>query len=148
MSEKEKERKFWLKAERAENGCLEWQKYRNIDGYGVVNINGVLILAHRAAFAYTFGDFDITKSILHHCDNPPCIEPKHLFIGTQKINAMDRARKLRGTHKLEPEEVLEMRRLRGLGYTYKELSEKFGVGYTTVAAIFQGRTWTHLGSVE
>jgi len=70
--------------------CWEWQGYRNRQGYGIYKRR----LAHRFS-AMLFKDFDINSKlyVCHHCDNPPCSNPDHLFIGTQKDNISDMAKK-------------------------------------------------------
>ena len=77
------------------HGCWEWAMYRDSHGYGKLSYNGHAgLLAHRMSFLSfkgPIGEFDVC----HKCDNPPCINPDHLFLGTAKDNARDMMRKSR-----------------------------------------------------
>lgn len=77
------------RAKRMPNGCLEWQGPRDRQGYGKV---GGGALAHRAAYAMAKGD-PSGKCVLHRCDNPPCVDPEHLWLGTIGDNNRDTAEK-------------------------------------------------------
>lgn len=80
---------FWSRvALPNENGCREWAGGRNTFGYGIVASNG-RPRAHRLAWELTFGPIPEGLFVCHHCDNPPCCEPLHLFLGTQKDNVQD-----------------------------------------------------------
>src|SRR5262245_29914462 len=83
---------FWSNVERSDGDCWPWRKSRNRNGY--VNtkflFNGnVVSLAHRIAWTLTNGDIPADMWVLHKCDNPPCCNPDHLFIGTAKDNNRD-----------------------------------------------------------
>lgn len=79
-------------------GCLEWGGSRDLNGYGRLRKNGVNYRAHRLAYERTLGPIPTGLEVCHTCDNPPCINPAHLFIGTTLDNAADRERKSRGNH--------------------------------------------------
>lgn len=83
------------------SGCLLWMGRTDHDGYGrmdVVDSAGKRSLsAHRVAFELEFGEITNGLFVLHRCDTPLCINPDHLFLGTQKENCQDTARKGRGT---------------------------------------------------
>lgn len=81
----------------ANNGCLEFQGSRNSDGYGHVKVDGKTQLAHRVVAIHFFGKEEVDKHIVcHKCDNPSCVWPPHLFLGTHSDNAQDRENKGRG----------------------------------------------------
>ncbi|MEQ6899281.1 HNH endonuclease signature motif containing protein [Microbacterium sp. KR10-403] len=80
---------------RMPNGCLEWQRTRNEDGYGSIYVNGVTTLTHRFAWEIENGPIPDGLNILHRCDNPPCCDPSHLFLGTQAENVDDMVSKRR-----------------------------------------------------
>lgn len=82
---------------RVKNGCWEWQKYKNEWGYGRLRHNGKKVLAHRASYEVFKGDFDKNLLVCHSCDNPSCVNPDHLFLGTNKDNVDDCISK--GRHK-------------------------------------------------
>lgn len=71
------------------NGCWEWVKYKNQDGYGRIRVNGKKKLAHRASFEEFVCNIPEGMIVCHRCDNPSCIKPEHLFLGTHKDNCHD-----------------------------------------------------------
>lgn len=81
------------------NGCYEWKGSRNKDGYGQASVNGRRVLAHRAIWSLIHGQIPEKMYICHKCDNPPCINPEHLFLGTPSDNQKDSYRKGRNCQK-------------------------------------------------
>ena len=82
------------------NGCLEWQGFRDKDGYGQISKGKEgegLLITHRVAWEAAFGPIPDGMSVLHKCDNPPCCNEEHLFLGTQGDNMADMKAKGRGT---------------------------------------------------
>lgn len=69
---------------------------RNADGYGIVRVGGKLLRAHRRSYELYLGEIPSGMLVLHRCDNPPCVNPDHLFIGNALHNAQDRDMKKRG----------------------------------------------------
>lgn len=80
-----------------DNGCIEFCGYRNACGYGVLRISGKSTLAHRAAYELLIGKIPAGMQVNHTCDNPACINPSHLWIGTQIENVIDCIKK--GRHR-------------------------------------------------
>ena len=72
------------------NGCLEWQPKANTKGYGQAVVGGKRDKAHRLAYRTWIGPIPDGMDVLHRCDNPPCCEPGHLFLGDQAANNADR----------------------------------------------------------
>jgi hypothetical protein len=68
--------------------CWNWVKYKQ-EGYGYIGFNKSIHLTHRVSYFIFIGPFDEKLKVCHRCDNPSCINPQHLFIGTQKDNVQD-----------------------------------------------------------
>jgi hypothetical protein len=73
----------------ADTGCMNWQHYKNADGYGRMSFNRKVISAHRFSYKLFIGDIPEGLIVRHKCHNPPCCNPNHLLIGTQLDNIQD-----------------------------------------------------------
>lgn len=107
---------------RAENGCLEWQNTRNTFGYGVVRWLGRNYLTHRASWMAHRGDPG-DLYVLHRCDNPACIDPDHLFLGTKQDNVDDmisKGRQQRYQRLFSPDQLVAIR----AEYAFGEVSQR------------------------
>lgn len=69
--------------------CWIWTRAKARFGYGVSRIDGRIHSTHRVSWAMAYGDIPAGLNVLHHCDNPPCVRPDHLFVGTQRDNSLD-----------------------------------------------------------
>jgi len=73
--------------------CLEWKGFKNKDGYGVKRFRRTAMLSHRVSFLISNGEIPKGMQVLHTCDNPCCVEPSHLWLGTHRENMADMDKK-------------------------------------------------------
>lgn len=97
--------RFWSRVDRSggPDACWPWQGPPNGKGYGSLGFGGHVLGAHVVAFIVTHGLVPEGNEVCHHCDNPPCCRPKHLFAGTSSQNQLDCVRKGRNVHRTHPE---------------------------------------------
>ena len=138
------------------NGCWSWTGNVNPKGYGTIKrgYNENNIVAHRASWEVHRGPIPDGMLVLHKCDNPPCTNPDHLFLGTHQDNMDDMVTKERqskltgenhGRAKLTEKEVLEIRDLYGFHhYERNELALKFNISYATIGDIIHFRSWKNI----
>ena len=150
---------FWKKVDTS-GDCWEWQGMKYPTGYGRFGWKGKVAYAHRVSWEITNGPIPDGMVIMHTCDNPSCVRPDHLQLGTQTENMKDRDRKGRfrmpeyhrgdshPSSKMNSSTVLKMRSLydRGLA-TPADLARSFGYKYNTVWSAVMRHSWKHLPSV-
>lgn len=128
---------FWRRVHKTDK-CWLWQGPLNRKGYGEAFYQGSNRLAHRVAWALTHGDMP-TLCVLHKCDNPICVRPDHLFLGTRADNNRDMATKNRhGLSKLTLAQVREIRTFRGQEPLIKT-AERYHVSFSLISHIQTGR---------
>jgi len=136
------------------NGCWVWTHGRFQFGHGRIKILGCDLKAHRISWELHNGPIPEGLFVLHSCDNPPCINPEHLFLGTQQDNIDDmRAKgrqpntkgKANGAARLSEEQVMQIKTLLREGfYTHEEIGAGFEVNRATISQIARGKNWSHL----
>ncbi len=159
--------RFWSHVDKSDE-CWTWTAGRNRSGYGKFKIGGRTLGAHRVAFAWEHGD---AAGLLacHHCDNPACVRPSHMFAGTPDDNMQDKVRKgrqsrgashsqavcagerriLRGSEmsfaKLTEAVIPEIRAMHAAGgHTLGEIAARFGISRQTVLNVASRKTWRHV----
>jgi hypothetical protein len=138
------------------DACIPWTGARSRRGYGLFTLNGKQVSAHRVFWEWANGRaIPPGFVVMHSCDNPPCVNPRHLSLGTAGDNVRDCAKKGRrnqvhgeahGMVKLSADDVREIRRLyRPRVVTLEHLGLRFGVCAGTIGKIVKGDSWGHLG---
>ena len=130
--------------------CVEWAKALDRQGYGVAWYEGKKTSAHRMEWIKTNGSIPAGMCVLHKCDNPSCINIKHLFLGTRAENNKDRAFKKRSADvsgekhpasKLTEPQVLAIRADQRLQHV---IAAEYGVDPSAISNIKRRRNWAHI----
>jgi hypothetical protein len=141
---------FWSRVRRTDLlGCWIWTAKTNGKGYGLFNCNGTRWRAHRFSYALAFPAWRRDGCVLHRCDNTLCVNPAHLFLGSQADNIADmvaKGRDYRGNHagelnssaKLTAAQVIAIYSERS---SLREAAKKYGVSQTQISKIRLGKIW-------
>ena len=143
--------------------CWPWKRAVFHMGHGAVHFEGKQDRAHRVAWRLTNGPIPDGLCVLHHCDNPPCCNPSHLFLGTKTDNSRDRDRKGRqarglrsgrytqphrtargernGRAKIKEFDVVSIRQMRKDGATLSSIAAKFGISTSQAHRTANGKSW-------
>jgi hypothetical protein len=154
--------RFWSKVDKTE-GCWEWRAHRNEDGYGQIGVGGKVWRAHRLAWTLVHGEISAGQHVLHACDNPGCVNPAHLRLGTHDDNMDDvriRGRAHRafgntsgqalkgernGRARLDAETVRWLRWAREYsGRSYPQIGKVMGLSAAAVRHAVSGLRWSHV----
>ncbi len=166
------EERFWSYVNKTET-CWLWTGPHNKLGYGILNAgsppNHIRIFAHRFSWKLHHGPFPAEVKVLHHCDNPPCVRPDHLFTGTQADNMYDAIQKSRRPlvpdglrvawernvrRKFSDDEVRQIRALydsqrhwprnKARPYSLKGLASMFGATFNAISHIVNNRVYKNV----
>lgn len=145
--------RWYMPGDPPESGCWEWSGGAfHVDGYGLIGHQGKLWRAHVMAYELFCGSVPDGQLVRHTCDNPPCVQPRHLLAGTCLDNMrdkVDRGRQPRGEQapkaKLVADQVLEIRQFYSAGITQPELARTYGISQASISAIIRRVSWKHLG---
>lgn len=151
--------RFWSKVQKGD-GCWEWVGTIGANAYGVLAVGRKHVYAHRLSWELHYGPIPDGHWVCHRCDNPRCIRPDHLFLGTHDDNMADMRAKGRsgpknrpermargernGYAKLTAERVIEIRNRREGGETLASLATAFGLSTSHVHRLVNGDGWHHL----
>jgi len=152
------EERFWVKVDKSDtSGCWEWTGNKNGSGYGLFMVRSPKKeLAHRVSYRWDRGSLPPEKLVCHRCDNPGCVNPSHLFLGSARDNIIDMVEKGRGRHtshpgesngysKLTEREVRSMRKLyESRNMTQVEIAKMFDVSRALVSVVVNGKAWKHV----
>jgi hypothetical protein len=149
-------KRFWMQVQKTKS-CWLWIGNKGIGGYGRIVVNGSKVKAHRYSWEIHNGAIPSGLFVCHHCDNPSCVNPDHLFVGTNTDNRKDSVSKNRHNSgyyageschfaKLTESQVLEIRR-RHKKWSHgpdgsKALAKEFGVLQEAIRVIIRGGSWS------
>ncbi len=129
--------------------CWNWTGYLINSGYGRIKINNKMQLVHRFIYQYFYGPLPEDKPcVLHHCDNPKCCNPKHLYAGTKQDNANDKVKRNRSPMgekckctKLTECQVIEIRESKD---SQRVIAKRFNVSQMNISYIKNRKSWKHI----
>lgn len=143
------EARFWSRVDRS-GTCWLWKGSTANDGYGSVTWNGRLYRCSHVAIFLTHGQWP-ARFVLHKCDNPPCVNPEHLYEGGHVENSQDKVSRGRqsrgekhGNSKLTEMQVVEIKKLIAARATQTEIARRFGVDQSAISLIATGKMWQHV----
>jgi hypothetical protein len=136
------------------NDCIEHLGYKNEHGYGWVTFRGKNMVASRRAWIIANGEIPDGMKVLHRCDNPACVNPEHLFLGTQKDNVHDMINKGRkwigvavrktdgkpARALLSDSDISRIRQLRSSGKSQTDIAREIGVSQGCISQLLRGVT--------
>lgn len=138
--------RFWEKVAQSD-GCWEWTGAKHPFGHGQMWWKGRVHYAHRISWDIHYGELpDPKKVVAHHCDNPSCVNPDHLFLTDQRGNLKDMRTKNRDNKppqekKMDRFLAEEVRALRAAGVPRKEVAKQYNIAGSTVSRICSGKMW-------
>lgn len=155
------------RARRSEAGCWEWTGHINEHGYGTMAFRSKVWKTHRVSYTIFCGEIPDGLMVCHHCDNPSCIHPSHLFLGHAKTNMRDMIRKGRGRStitsaqdhfrsgrapsgeeasgaKITRDDAAAIILEASNGKMTKELSKEYGLSRSALHSLLRGETWKDL----
>lgn len=153
LTEEVMKQRFWSKVLKAEpDKCWNWTGGKTSSGYGMINFRGIYVYSHRMS-AMIHGMDIFGKHVCHKCDNPPCVNPSHLFVGTTNDNMMDAW--VKGRIKVPPPTIGEdnhfaklkesdVIQIRSSSLPSRKLGKMYGVSKTNILRIKNGIIWSHV----
>ncbi len=145
--------KLAANSKRCDSGCIEWTGYKLSTGYGQTKFRGKFIKTHRAAMMIRLGSESAIDGFMvcHTCDNPSCINPDHMFLGSAADNMRDKTRKGRargakalGAHHNAKLSADNVREILNSGKESGELAKMFAVSSSLISKIRSGKRWSSL----
>jgi hypothetical protein len=150
------EKRLWQSVDKTD-GCWNWTGRSLVDGYGKIWVNGRRLLTHRFSWQIHNGEIPPDMRVCHKCDNPKCVNPSHLFLGTQFDNMRDMESKGRGVYPhgsrskmavLAERDIPKIIRLHASGITRAALAKRYSVSWPTIERIVTRSSWKHVDLSE
>lgn len=141
--------RLWARVRKMDNGCWEWTGRLARGGYGLIRRDncGPYVGVHRVSWELAHGSINDGLFVCHRCDNPPCVRPEHLFLGTHRDNMRDcfeKGRHPAAWHLLTKEQVADVRRTyrkNVVGFGQRALAKRLGCSPSTIQKIVENKTW-------
>lgn len=147
---------LWKRSKIVENGCREWIGGKDEDGYGLFKVHTKSVRAHRKSYELFHGPIPDGLVVMHSCDNPSCILPSHLSVGTYKQNTQDAVSKNRMTRKSAKFSESSNRNRFNLetanrvrsdfasgSFSQRELAKKYNMSFQNVHLIVARKIWNY-----
>jgi hypothetical protein len=150
---KKEEARFWSKVKKGDgDSCWIWQAGKYHNGYGRFRLGARMERAHRVSAMIALGEIPAGMKVCHKCDVPACVNPDHLFFGTQIDNMRDAKEKRRCKYgeqvknsKLKAADVISIRLLRETtNASFRKIASDYGVDKDTISNVISGKTWAHI----
>lgn len=142
-------KRFWAKVERRSNDeCWEWTAAKKPSGYGHLKIQGRTERAHRISWTLHLGPIPGGMLVLHTCDTPSCVNPRHLYLGKDKENVRDmhgrgrNPKQFPGRGRMTEADVAAARSRYAAGDPISHIAKDLGMSCTAIRECVTGRTWT------
>lgn len=142
--------RFWANVDTS-GDCWLWRASKDKDGYGHFRVHGQHIRAHRFSYILAHSFIPARLIVCHRCDNPSCVNPSHLLLGTHTDNIADRDAKKRtakgdrnGYAKIAAEAIPAIRKRYANGETQTALAIEYGVTQSAISRIIHHETWHHI----
>lgn len=137
--------RFWSKVDKT-GDCWLWLGSKIKDGYGRFGLKShKLALAHRVVWELTYGPIPKNMEVCHTCDNPPCVNPAHLFLAVHRTNMQDmvfKSRQSKGQHRPNHKLTdIKVREIRQSSLSERKLAAIYSVGKSTIDVARRGLTW-------
>tara|TARA_R100001530_G_scaffold2198_1_gene3654 strand:- start:186 stop:668 length:483 start_codon:yes stop_codon:yes gene_type:complete len=140
-------KRFWHKVDKGggtSSECWEWLGAKHVKGYGTFWLKGSDVRCHRLSFFLRTGILDDNLLVCHICDNPGCVNPDHLWLGTLQANNFDRFLKKRTASILTEKDVRDILLRLKNNESRRSIAKMYNISYHTVWDIKAGRSWKHV----